>query len=91
MNSTAASPADRGPAARKMDQAVNEHGACHSMHWCGHIRQVDPGVTDWKKHVVIGENTMGCVCISLTSEDMDEAVGDDGVHSTAWLEHWGGS
>ena len=85
MNGTPAGPADRGPAARKMDQAVEKHGTCHSMHWRGHIRQVDPGITDRKKHVVVGEDAMGGVCISLTPEDVDETIGDDGVHSTAWL------
>lgn len=90
MNGTPACPAARGPAARKMDQAVEERCACHSVHRRGHIRQVDPGISDWIIHVVVREDPVGSLRISLAPEDVDEAVGDDSVHSTAYFEHWGG-
>jgi len=91
MDGTPAGPADRGPAARKMDQAIDEHGTCHSVHRYGHIRQMDPGITDRKIHIVVGEDPVGGVRISFAPEYVDEVVSDDGVHTTAWLEHWGGS
>ncbi len=91
MNGAPATPTARGTAARKMDQAVEECGACDSVHRRRHIRKVDPGIKDWIKDVVVGEDPAGGLRISLASEDVDESIGDDGVHSTTWLEHWSGS
>ena len=89
VNGTPAGTAAHGPAARKVDQAVEERGACDSVHRRGHIRQVDPGITNRIKHVVVREDPVGGERISLAPEDVNVAVCDDGVHSPAWLEHWG--